>query len=225
MKKALLIIGSPRKPSNSASLGRHVSEQLAANGWAIEEAHARKAVATQEGIESLSQSVEDADLVLVAFPLYVDSIPAPLIRAFEELSARRRDRGAGPSADRTPQRLAAIVNSGFPEAAQNRTALAICELFARQAGFEWAGGLALGGGEMLGRKPLKEAGGIAQPIGKALDIAAAALADGKPIPDEAAEKLAKPAIPSWLYTTMGNWGWRKQAKAHGARGLIHDRPY
>lgn len=33
----------------------------------------------------------------------------------------------------------AISNSGFPEAQQNITALAVCRLFAKQVGFNWQG--------------------------------------------------------------------------------------
>ena len=58
-----------------------------------------------------------------------------------------------------PQLFTAIANCGFPEALHNTTALAICEVFARQAGFEWAGSLSLGGGEAVNGQPLVQAGG------------------------------------------------------------------
>jgi len=54
--------------------------------------------------------------------------------------------------------IVAIANSGFPEAEHSQTALEVCRLFARQVGFDWAGGLAMGGGGMVSGQPLAELG-------------------------------------------------------------------
>jgi hypothetical protein len=124
-----------------------------------------------------------------------------------------------------PQRLAAIVNSGFPEARQSDVALAICRLFARQAGFEWAGGLALGAGEALGGRPLAQLGGMVRHVTRALDLAAAALAAGQAIPREAVELMARPLFPRWLYLLAGQFGWRKEARKHGTTKQLRARPY
>lgn len=48
--------------------------------------------------------------------------------------------------------MVGIVNSGFPEAFHNDTALAILRRFAAETGFQWAGGLALGGGGTIDKK-------------------------------------------------------------------------
>jgi hypothetical protein len=122
--------------------------------------------------------------------------------------------------------LAAIANCGFPEAAHNATTLAICAEFARQCGFTWAGGLALGGGEgLVHGTPLNELDGRALPIKKSLELAAAALAVGKPIPQAARDLLAKPAIPKWLYLLSGAYGWRQQAKPYGMEKSLKRQPY
>ncbi len=117
------------------------------------------------------------------------------------------------------------MNCGFPEASQNRTALAICRRFAAEAGFEWAGGLALGMGEAIGGRPLKEAGGMVRRIVKALDLAGDALALGHPIPEEAVRLMAKPLVPRWLYILMGNRGWKKRAANHGTTDALNARPH
>lgn len=89
-------------------------------------------------------------------PLYVDSLPAQLTHALEEISLRRVGRGWA-----TSPGIVAIVNNGFHEAGQNAVALRICRRFAAEAGFEWAGGLALGGGEAINGRPLSELRGVA----------------------------------------------------------------
>lgn len=125
------------------------------------------------------ESLDAADLVVLALPLYVDSLPAPVIASLEKSAAHR----AGPAAR---QRFAAIANCGLPERVHNATALAICSEFARQIGFAWAGSLVLGGGEgLVHGAPLDELDGRAIPIRKALGSTAAALAEGRPIPHEA----------------------------------------
>ena len=107
----------------------------------------------------------------------------------------------------------------------NTTALAICETFARQAEFEWAGSLALGGGPMLNGAPLVQLGGQTIPICKALDLAAEALAHGQSIPQAAQDIMAKPVIPHWVYALMAWFGWRQGAKKYGADKQLKRQPY
>jgi hypothetical protein len=171
-------------------------------------------------MQALLEAVEAADLILLAFPLYVDSLPAPTIEALEQIAAQRTC-GASPR-----QSFAAIANCGFPEPQHNQAALAICASFAHQAGFLWAGGLALGAGEgMVHGTPLKELDGRVIPLRNALDLAADALAQGQPIPEEARQLLAKPFIPAWLYRWMGIYGWRQQAKQYGMERSLKRQPY
>ena len=86
-------------------------------------------------------AVAAADLVVLSFPLYIDSLPAPVIRALELIADDRA--GQAPRGD-LPQEsdrrgLVAICQCGFPEAQQDQVALEICANFARTVGFEWAG--------------------------------------------------------------------------------------
>ena len=219
-RRAVLLVGSPRtRKSTSASLGGYLFEQLAARGVQTETIQVYPAFSSPERTALALQKLDAADLVVLAFPLYVDSLPAPLIAALEKIAAQRAGRP-------TRQRFAAIANCGFPEASHNATALAICSIFARQSGFAWAGGLALGGGEgVVHGMPLDQLDGRALPIKKSLEMAADALAVGEPIPPAAGDLLAKPAVPSWLYLLLGAYGWRQQAGHYGMRRKIKDRPY
>jgi hypothetical protein len=183
-------------------------------------------IRSQERMKNLLEAVDAADLVLLAFPLYVDSLPAPTIEALERIAAHRAS-GPGTNPPQTQRQLfAAIANCGFPEAHHNATALAICANFARQAGFHWAGSLALGAGEgMVHGIPLNELDGRVTPLKKGLDLAAEALAQGKPVPQEAQKLWAKPFIPGWVYRLMGVYGWRQQAKQYGMEKKLKRQPY
>jgi len=227
IRSALLLVGSPRtKQSTSHSLGGHFFDQLSAHNIQTKTIYIHTSIRSPERMKTLLEAVDAADLILLAFPLYVDSLPAPTIEALERISAHRRSHTGTNSHQTHRQLFAAISNCGFPEAHQNATALAICANFAWQAGLNWAGSLALGAGEgMIHGTPLNELDGRVILLRKALDLAANALAQGMAIPQEAQELLAKPFVPSWMYRWMGIYGWRQQAKQYGMERSLKRQPY
>jgi hypothetical protein len=217
-KKALLLVGSPKPgDSTSGSLGGYLLEELEKRGVATETIRATKAVRTEEATEGLLAAVASADLVVFSFPLYIDSLPAPAIRALELIAE-------APAAAGAPA-FVAICQSGFPEVDHNEVAIEICRNFARDAGFEWAGGLILAAGGMVGGQPLRKLQGMMRSAVKALDLTAEALAAGRSVPDEAVRLMAKPPIPKIGYRFMANWGWRAQFKKRGRGGSLKDQPF
>ena len=226
-RRALLLIGSPRgKASTSLSIGGHLLRKLEAGGMEVEEMTVSAALQSTENQHRLHKTVDAADLVLVAFPLYVDQLPAPLIQMLALIAERRKGiLVASPWPGPLVQRLAVIVQCGFPEAVHNRQAVDIMRQFAREAGFVWAGALAMGMGGAVGGKSLEKAGGMVRNVVKALDMAAPCLAAGGDIPEEAAALMAKPLMPRWIYSLAANWGFRREIKKHGARRQVHARPY
>jgi multimeric flavodoxin WrbA len=221
MRRALLLVGSPKtRKSTSNSLGTYLFEQLGAQSIQSETIYLHTVLRNPQKMDNLLKAVDGADLVTLAFPLYVDTLPAPVIEALERITAHRKWHV------RTHRQLfAAIANCGFPEAFQCNTALANCETFAHQAGFTWAGGMALGAGHMLDGVPLAEGGGMTMMMRQSLDLAANGLAQGQAIPQAALDGLAKPVIPHWLYRLSGWWRWIQKAKANGARKLLKRQPY
>ena len=220
VQRAVLLVGSPRtKKSTSASLGGYLFEQLAERGVQIETVQLYTSINSPERTKSMLAAIDGADLVVLAFPLYVDTLPAPVISALEKISEHRK-------LNRIPIRFAAISNCGFPEAKHTNTALAICAEFARQNGFSWMGSLALGGGQgLVGGTPLKDLDGRVIPIKQALELSAASLADGQPIPQSARDLMAKPIIPNWLYKMFGGFGWKQSAKQYGVQKQLSAKPY
>jgi len=221
---ALLLIGSPKaRRSTSEAVGTYLLDRLREQGVETDLLRILSMLRAEDGEERLRTAVRAADVVILASPLYVDSLPAPVIRAMEILAA-----AAVASAKQVPaatQRLTAIINNGFPEASQNGTALAICRRFAAEVGMEWVGGLALGGGGAIDGKPLDKAGSMARNVRRALDLTGEALAAGQHIPGEAVDLMAKPLMPTWLYTGIGSIGWWFQMRKRGTGGKLRDRPY
>lgn len=225
VKNALLLVGSPKYTgSSSESLGVYLLEQLREKGVVTENLHLNRVLKMADGEKKLLETVNNCDLLILSLPLYVDSLPSGTIKALEIIARDRAQNRSGVEKARK-QSMLAICQSGFPEAHQNNTALAICRCFAGEAGFAWAGSLALGGGGAINGQPLQKLGGMMRNVRKALELTAEALAEGKPVPEKAGELMSKPFIPSWIYLFIGNIMWKMQAKKNGVAKKINDRPY
>jgi hypothetical protein len=217
--RAVLLVGSakPSGTSTSEALGRYLCGRLAERGVATTVLFVGRS--PQANAEArLSAALAEADLFVLASPVYVDSLPYLVIRALEHVF-----RATTP---RRPQcRFAALINCGFPEAEQCRTALDITRAFARRTGLAWAGGLALSEGGAIDGRRIEELGGLGRHVRAALDCAAAALAEGRPVPSTASEQLARRLMPARVYTFMGNLGWRRRAVRNRAGSTLGAKPF
>ena len=219
MSDALILIGSPRAAAKatSRSLGSYLQNRLCEKGMEVEALQVQRSLTSPVSVEKLLEAVKDANTLVFVAPLYVDAPPAPVIRLMELI----RDRASS----RAIKRVAAISNCGFPEAEHNDTALGIYRIFARQCGYEWAGGLALGMGEVIEGAPLDKTGWMARNVRASLDLAAEAIARGKSIPQEADELMRRRLLPARGYIWLANRSWKKRAKRHGMHRELRRRPW
>jgi len=232
-RRAVLLVGSPKGGgSTSEVLGGYLMRRLEEMGWSSKTLKLRPRILRAEGLKELFSLVGQADLVVPAFPLYIDSLPALVTKALEVLSA-----GGGEQRESGTRRLLPIVNNGFPEPYQNAPALAICRNFAETTGMIWAGSLALGAGEALVHgQPLtgkKRKGPPVPNVIHALEEAAALLDREGRISSRAFKSLEKSPIPMvpfslWrrMYIPFAAMGWKKRASKHGVKSLqMNARPY
>jgi multimeric flavodoxin WrbA len=232
-RRALLIVGSPKTtcPSTSSVLGSYLLDRLAKLGWETESLTLRASLTREEGEAALLEASDRAGLILLVFPLYADALPFLVTKALTVMAAHRQA-----ATHAAPKRLVAIVNSGFPEIRQNSVALGICEAFASGSGMLWEGGLALGGGGVVGGQPLTEKKRSGLPVKhviSALDLTAAALEDGRPVPAAAAILMAKNPVPlipfalsRWIYIRFGGKGFEQEAAKNGiSRERMLEQPY
>ncbi len=218
-----VLLGSARAAgtSTSESLARYLEQQLQHGGAEVQFVPATAFVRDAATAQRAARQLADADILVIASPLYVDNLPYLGLLALEQVRNVRRD-GQG----RRPARLVALLNCGFPEAEQMRFALQMLREFALEAGYTCAGGLPVGGGEAIHGRPLASTQGMTHRLRGALDAAAAALAAGRGVPEEASAAAAHPFIAPPLYRLVGWWGWRSQAHAHGLRtSALRDRPF
>jgi len=217
-RRALLLVGSPRGGGSvSGAIAAHLEGLLRQRGLTVTTERIQDQLRKDHDLRGIARSFEEADLVALATPLYVDSLPASVTEGFEIL-ARARSGARGPR-----PRFLAMVNCGFPEAVHTDTALAICRAFAEQANLDWIGGLGIGGGGLLAGKPLTELGGRARFVTRALQLAADAIVRGRVVPDEAQRVVRKLPIPRWLYRFAADWGFRQEARKRGMARRLGDQ--
>jgi multimeric flavodoxin WrbA len=221
-RRALLLVGSakPRGTSTSETLGYEVLARLEARGiatttrWVQHDAH------SAHGLAALAADARTHDLLVIATPLYIDSLPSLVTRTLEAIATDRRSLASPP-----PLTVTMIVNCGFPEARHCSVAAAIGALFSRATGARWAGALQLGGGGTVDGRPLSEAGSVVRHLPAALDKACAMLADGRAIPPESMAAFRQPLMPTTLYMAAGDAGWLWTAAHEGVLTKLWRRPY
>ncbi len=221
--RAVLLVGSarPQGTGNSEALGSYLLARLAEGGMESDVFHVHRCQRPEKE-QTLFEAVGEADLFILSTPLYVDALPYLVTRFCERMAAHRAE---VPAEAKEPEvRFVALVNCGFPEVVHTYTALDMCRVFARQAGFAWQGGLGLGGGEAIGGRSLEEVGGMMRNVRTGLDLAADALLARRSVPEEAQALLARPMVGSRLYTALGDFGWLRTARRKGALRRLWDRP-
>ncbi len=225
---ALLLVGSPKqkKSSTSSVLGNALLKKLEKRGWSTTALPLKqKLLCTNKN--DLFSAIAKADLIIITCPLYGDTIPFLTTKAFELIEQKKEE-----FTNRDQKRVIAIVNNGFPETYQNFISLSICRNFAHECGMSWAGGLAMGAGEvLLSGQPItgfKGYKGIIRPplyyIDKALCIAADSLSLGLGVPDQAVELMARKPLSfisfnfwCYLYIKIGKKIALKEAMKQGVQ--------
>jgi len=212
MKNILLLVGSPRKEkSTSNSLGEYLLNEFKDEDFNTKKVflHYKKQIKKQEILDN----IDWADLIILSFPLYVDCLPADVIKNLEIIKDEYNSN--------QNKYFFAISNCGFPESHHNNTALKICKQFAIEMNWEWRGSLAVGMGAAINGSQLIEPKGMVKNIIQELDNVYDKLAHT----DDLIKASAAPSIPQWLYILMGNMGWRYQAFKNGIWNELKDKPY
>ncbi|MFP4020287.1 MAG: NAD(P)H-dependent oxidoreductase [Halanaerobium sp.] len=227
IKKAILLIGSPKGiESSSASLGTYLLNKLEKYDIETEILQLYSEIANQIKEKMFLDKIEEADFLVLAAPLYVDTLPAKVIKALTLIAENRKKINRDNLDYGKLKSFAVIVNCGFPESEQNETALKIYQEFARKAKLKYLGGIAIGMGGAVSGKSLSEMGGMAKDLLEGLDQAADDIVRNRGLSDSLIEKTSKPLISQkWLYTLVGNFNWRFQALKNGVYMKINDRPY
>jgi len=172
---------------------------------------------------AIVQAFLQADEVVIALPLYTDSMPGIVKAFFETVAAAAPARLRG-------KRVAFVVQSGFPEAIHTEV---LAEYFARlseRLGFHHLGTIRKGNIESIRMLPAK----AVEKVALQFRHAGKQLAEQGAFLPELQASMAGPRTFGWLgrlglrilvATGLGNYYWNTQLKKHRAFGRRFDAPY
>lgn len=168
IKQINLMIGSPKgKKSSSQELGVNFTDYFKERGAGV----------TRYDIGSFEQMgaeeffmLMNCDILVLSTPLYVNSLPAPVISLLENIQKWKQIH----SSEAEQIIFLGIINSGFPEPEHCAAAVKILEIFANKSKFKYAGCMPIGAGSMIAKTGMKRirATNVSAPISKYFDFMA-----------------------------------------------------
>lgn len=213
MSNIIAINGSP-KTKDSVS-GMIISQIEGIVGVSITTYQATKLIRREDTTETLSDVLK-ADILLFVFPLYVDSLPAPLVKTLTLIERVIM------AEDLPPKKVFAICNCGFLEAEHTRFALNIIENFCARAGMIWGYGVGIGSGGFIYSQRNNMSKGPAADVYSALCALGKSLQTGD---DRKQNVFATAKMPRFLYSAAGNFGWRQMAKKYKTGKALMAKPH
>jgi len=212
--KIALINGSPKaNGSVSGLILQSLQERLSAHqdqqeGGLCDAFHFNKPQISQQDLAQLAA----CDTLVFAFPLYVDGIPSHLLRCLSQME----DYLKLPLMANKEMRAYAIVNCGFYDGLQTKTALDMMRNWCAKTGLCWGCGLGIGGGGMQASiNNIPDAHRMKRRYSEAMNNMANCIVNG--CTAEADNAFIDPPIPRIAYQIGGAMGWRQQIKANGLK--------
>ena len=227
------INGSPKAKGSVSGLLIEQIEQMMQTTITVFQA---RKMTRQNDLSQELDTIRNADILLVVFPLYIDSLPAALIEALSLLEE------AGLSGDKSPLRVYALCNCGFYEAQHTSLALQMIKRFAIRTAQNWGFGIGIGCGGILLSQSENMAKGPTANVYAALnelcnDMAGKGMTSGGFADMGTASYAASangsrrenllitPKLPRFLYKLGGNMGFSQMAKKSGVRNTIDAKPH
>lgn len=204
-----IINASPKGAENNSAYFLHEIKTLLDSRYNVSEIRIKKPGLSKEVI----QSVSSWDTLIIAFPLYVDSLPSHLTNVLTELNSALSNMELQ-QVNHKPIKVFGVVNCGFYEGKQTHIALQILENWCKKTGFEWCQGIGIGAGEMFGQLNKIPLGhGPKKSLGRALKTLVKNITEGKK--DD--NIYVSPNFPRGLFKLMADIHWNGIAKSLGIK--------
>lgn len=134
-----LISGSPKiKPSNSMFFLNKIKSSL--EEYSVFEFK-------KNTYDEIIKSIENSDVIILAFPLYVDSPPTLILTFLDYIIDNKIDLKG--------KQIYNIINCGFRDGNQNIVAANILSSWCKKVNAKYSGSLLIGAGEVIGAKKYK----------------------------------------------------------------------
>lgn len=135
MKSILLDCSPKKKGSTSSYLLWNLKLQLPGKKIKIK--------LLPKNYELICQYLGDVNNLILATPIYVDGIPASVLKFFEYVENYVKEKSLN-------VKVYALVNCGFYEGKQTKSALSMISNWCEKCSFSFCGGIGQGAGEMIG---------------------------------------------------------------------------
>ncbi len=186
---------------NSAKFARKLKEQLKADPEIIDLRN------RMDDMPGLVHELEKTETIVLCMPLYVDGLPAQVIRLLETFQKEYRGGRA---------RIYLLANMGLYESKQLVNLFGAIRRWCAEMDFEYCGGLGISAGELVGT--LIDQRSFDNISNKKVLEGISCLA--KAINNESAmeDVFAEPHhFPRWLYILIANTNWNRLAKKAGIK--------
>ncbi|MCR5181868.1 MAG: hypothetical protein K6D56_02485 [Clostridia bacterium] len=158
-----------------------------------------------DDMTGLVHRLEDASTLVLCMPLYVDGLPAQVIKLLETF--RKEYRGGA-------ARIYLLANMGLYESKQLRNLFGAVRQWCMKMDFRYMGGLGISAGELLGT--LVDSRGFDKNFNKKVTQGTARLAEAINRGEAVEDIFAEPHhFPRWLYILIANTNWNRLAKRAG----------
>lgn len=147
MKKLILLNGSPQGQASTSAKLLELCKSCIGDTINVDAVETTKSILQKKQLNDYS-IMEDADVIVIAFPLYIYCLPGVLdefLVGYKEYLQNK--------ANMKKQKVYAIINCGFPEAHINKDAALVIKSFCKEIEAEYCFSILIGGGGML--KPLR----------------------------------------------------------------------
>lgn len=165
------------------------------------------------------EDIGSSDILIIIFPLYVDSLPSTVVEFLVNLEQYAKD-------SKKLTRVYGVVNCGFFEAIQTKYALNIVENFCIKAGYEWRFGVGVGAGEFM--RNTKTAIPLKSDVKKELYNAFIEIKNdiNNGFKETKENRFISPNIPKSLFISEGSAGWTEAAKSMSiSEDQLYSKPF
>jgi hypothetical protein len=160
--------------------------------------------------KTLLEEIISYDKIIFTSPLYADCFPSTMLKFMTIFENFIKDK------NNLKIDMYCLVNCGFLEGNQNRTAINIMKNYCMHLNFNWRFGLGIGGGEfMAGSRNMPLNSRMKKPIYNAF---LSLKKDIESISNTPIENiLVSPKMPKFIYKLAGNMGWKSMAKKNNLK--------
>lgn len=209
-KRIVLLNGSTRKKGTSYSFSRTMKILADDMGNSTEIIHVIDYFDGKADFDDLKGLIEQSDIIGMISPLYADTLPYHDIWFMEKISNEYSHELSGKD-------FFAIGQCGFPDITRIEPLIESCRYFALEAGMNWLGGLAYGGGAILNGALLEDLGKRGEKITSGFKLALTCILKGEKISPQVQELITMkiPKFMNWALSAYLNNNAKKLARENG----------